>query len=139
MFDSGSVFDSSGNEQDSQFTYPDMPAPGPMPAGFGPIRTLAGPQGPQGPHDAYAPLSDMPLLSSDSSPEPTRVAEGELQDMFVTVAKADSLSDFSTGSMTLRTASVMVLGASCALSQLFTRNVIKNACIALPDLCRSSK
>jgi len=81
MFDSGSVFDSSGNEQDSQFTYPDMPAPGPMPAGFGPIRTLAGPQGPQGPHDAYAPLSNLPLLSSDSSPEPTRVAEGELQDM----------------------------------------------------------
>jgi len=80
MFDSESVFDSSGNEQDSQFTYPDMPAPGPMPAGFGPIRTLAGPQGPQGPHDAYAPLSNMPLLSSDSSPEPTRVAEGELQD-----------------------------------------------------------
>ncbi|KAL0042922.1 hypothetical protein WJX79_003977 [Trebouxia sp. C0005] len=76
MFDTGSVFDSSGNEQDSQFTYPDMPAPGPMPAGFGSIRTLAGPQGPQGPHDAYAPLSDMPLLSSDSSPEPTRVAEG---------------------------------------------------------------
>lgn len=92
MFDTGSVFDSSGNEQDSQFTYPDMPAPGPMPAGFGSIRTLAGPQGPQGPHDAYAPLSDMPLLSSDSSPEPTRVAEGEFQDMHTSLLPLHELT-----------------------------------------------
>lgn len=73
---SSSVFTSSGNAQDSQFTYPDMAEIGPMPPGFGAIRTLAGPQGPQGPHDAYAPLSDIPLLSSDSSPEPTIVPQG---------------------------------------------------------------
>lgn len=54
-----------------------MAAIGPMPPGFGAIRTLAGPQGPQGPHDAYAPLSDIPLLSSDSSPEPTVVPQGK--------------------------------------------------------------
>ena len=80
LFDSESVFESSVNERDhsvSQFTYPDMPVPGPMPAGFGPITTLAGPQGPQGPHDAFAAMADLPLLSSDSSPEAGRRAEGD--------------------------------------------------------------
>ena len=81
--ESGSVFQSSSNDGGSQFTYPDFPAPAPMPGGNGPITTLAGPQGPEGPHDAYAPMAyvpmatgpyaplpDYPLLSSDSSPEP---------------------------------------------------------------------
>lgn len=79
LFDSSSFFGSSGNDhQDApiQFTYPDMPAPGPMPPGFGAIRTLAGPQGPQGPHDAFAPMTNMPLLSSDSSPEARTASEG---------------------------------------------------------------
>ena len=57
-----------------------MPAPGPMPPGFGAIRTLAGPQGPQGPHDAFAPMTNMPLLSSDSSPEARTASDGELTD-----------------------------------------------------------
>lgn len=57
------------------FRYPNLPQPGPMPAGHGAIRTLAGPQGPQGPHDAFTPFAGVvPLSSTDSSPDGSRTA-----------------------------------------------------------------
>lgn len=83
LYDS-SVFASSGNDPSGSlmsglgFTYPSISQPGPMPAGFGPIRTLAGPQGPQGPQDAFAPFAGIPLSGSDSSPEGSRAAGNAL-------------------------------------------------------------
>ena len=83
LYDS-SVFASSGNDPGGSlmsglgFTYPSMSQPGPMPAGYGPIRTLAGPQGPQGPQDAFAPFAGLALSGSDSSPEGSGAAGNAL-------------------------------------------------------------